>query len=58
MMSTTMDSSQTVETLRKRPKETLSKAETARIPFGNEPVKMLAIPVVFNKYNLNILQVN
>jgi hypothetical protein len=36
---------------RKRPKETSSKAKTARVPFGNQATKELSIPVVVDRYN-------
>jgi hypothetical protein len=58
MMSTTMDGNDTVMKERKRPKKTSSKAKTARVPFGNLPKKVLLIPVVFDQYNFNMLQVN
>ncbi len=41
--------------LRKRPKETSSKARTTRAPFGkDEAVKELSIPTIVDKYNYNI----
>ena len=55
MMSTTIDGEETVLRERKRPKKTLSKAKTARVPFGNLPKKELLIPIAFDKYNFNIL---
>ena len=55
MMSTTMDGNEIVLRERKRPKKTSSKAKTACIPFGNLPKKVLPIPVVFDKYNFNML---
>ena len=58
MISTTMDRKETVLREQKRPKKTSSKAKTARVPFGDLPRKELPIPVVFNKYNFNMLQVN
>ena len=40
-----------VTRLRKRPKETSSKAKTSRVPFGNQPKKELAIPAIADGYN-------
>jgi hypothetical protein len=37
--------------LRKRPKETSSKAKTIREPFGKEAIKVLLIPVIIDGYN-------
>ncbi len=51
MMSSLMSGDQRVERLRKRPKETSSKAKTARIPFGNEATKVLSIPAITDGYN-------
>jgi hypothetical protein len=45
---------QRVERLRKRPKETSSKAKTARIPFGNEATKVLSIPTIADEYNYHM----
>jgi hypothetical protein len=44
--------------LRKRPKETSSKAKTVRMPFGNQAIKMLSISVIANGYNYYIGAVN
>jgi hypothetical protein len=57
-MSTTIDRKETVLQDRKRPKTTSSKAKTSRVPFGNNPYKVLPILKVYNKYNFNMLQVN
>jgi hypothetical protein len=43
---------------RKRPKETSSKAKTARIPFGNQAIKILSIPVITDGYNYYMGAVN
>jgi hypothetical protein len=43
---------------RKRPKKTLSKAKTARVPFGDLPKKKLMISWLYNSYNHNIKAVN
>ena len=55
MILTTMDRKEIVLRERKYPKKTSSKAKTARVPFGNLPRKELPIPVVFDKYNFNML---
>ena len=44
--------------LRKRPKETSSKAKTARVPFGNQATKVLSIPAIADEYNYYIGAVN
>jgi hypothetical protein len=51
MMSSFMSGDERVIRLRKRPKETSSKAKTARIPFGQEAKKELSIPVITDGYN-------
>jgi hypothetical protein len=40
--------------LRKRPKETSSKAKTARVPFGKDAMKELSIPAIADGYNYNM----
>jgi hypothetical protein len=57
-MSTTMNRKETVLRDRKRPKTTSLKAKTSRVPFGNNPCKVLPIPKVYNEYNFNMLQVD
>jgi hypothetical protein len=47
-----------VTKVRKRPKKTLFKAKTARVPFGNKATKELKIPELYNCYNHNMLAVN
>jgi hypothetical protein len=42
--------------LRKRPKETSSKAKTARAPFGRDIVKELLIPAIIDGYNYHMGQ--
>ena len=44
--------------LRKRPKETSSKAKTTREPFGSEAVKELKIPAIIDGYNHHIGAIN
>ncbi len=44
--------------LRKRPKETSSKAKTPRVLFGREPIKELSIPAIANEYNYHMGVVN
>jgi hypothetical protein len=53
-----MSGNKRVERLRKRPKETSSKAKTIRKPFGKEPVKVLSIPVIADRYNYYMGAVN
>jgi hypothetical protein len=53
-MSSFISGDERVERLRKRPKETSSKAKTARKPFGKEPIKVLSIPVITDGYNYYI----
>ena len=43
-----------VTLLRKRPKETSSKAKTSRAPFGNDAIKELLIPLIVDGYNYHI----
>jgi hypothetical protein len=40
--------------LRKRPKETSSKAKTTRAPFSKEAIKELSIPAITDKYNYDM----
>jgi hypothetical protein len=47
-----------IESLRKRPSETLTLAKTARVPFGDQPTAVLEIPVFDDKYNHNISAVD
>ncbi len=43
-----------VTRLRKRPKETSSKAKTSRVPFEEEVVKELDIPTIADEYNYHM----
>ena len=54
MMSSFILGNERVNRLRKKPKETYSKAKTIRKPFGKEPVKVLSIPNVVDRYNYYI----
>ncbi|PMD49344.1 uncharacterized protein K444DRAFT_549581, partial [Hyaloscypha bicolor E] len=54
IISSFMSGNKRVERLRKRPKETSSKAKTVRKPFSKEPVKVLSIPVIADGYNYYI----
>jgi hypothetical protein len=54
LQSTVHDGKQTVDRNRRRPKETSSSAKTARIPFGDQPCKVLAIPIVVDDYNYHM----
>jgi hypothetical protein len=49
-----MSGDERVLRLRKRPKETSSKAKTARIPFGNQATKILSIPAIADGYNYHM----
>jgi hypothetical protein len=40
--------------LRKRPKETSSKAKTARVPFSSQATKVLSIPIITDRYNYHM----
>jgi hypothetical protein len=57
-MLTVIDRNEQVERECKRPKETLFKAKTARVPFEDRPTKKLIIPRLYNGYNYNIEAVN
>jgi len=57
-MSSFISGDERVLRLRKRPKETSSKAKTARVPFGNQATKVLSIPVITDGYNYYIGAVN
>ena len=54
MMSSVLSGDERVIRLRKRPKETSSKAKTARAPFGTEAVKELSIPAIADRYNYHM----
>jgi hypothetical protein len=58
MMSSILSGDERVVRLRKRPKETSSKAKTARAPFGKEAVKKLSIPAIADGYNYHMGAVN
>jgi hypothetical protein len=58
IMSSYMSGDRRVLRLRKRPKETSSKAKTVRVPFGKQATKVLSIPVVTDGYNYNMGAVN
>jgi hypothetical protein len=51
MISSAISSDEKVLRLRKRPKETSSKAKTAREPFRDNVIKELWIPVIIDGYN-------
>jgi hypothetical protein len=57
-MLTVYNGKSKVTKVRKRPKKTLSKAKTARVPFGDQPTKELEIPELYNCYNYNMLAIN
>lgn len=54
MMSSVLSGDDKVVRLRKRPKDTSSKAKTARQPFGNSPEKKLEIPAIADGYNYHM----
>ena len=54
MMLSIMSGDEKVLRLRKRPKETSSKAKTAREPFGSDAIKELLIPAVADGYNYHM----
>ncbi len=54
MMSSVLSGDEKVLRPRKRPKETSSKAKTAREPFGNDVSKELLIPAVADGYNYHM----
>jgi hypothetical protein len=58
MISSVLSGDERVVRLRKRPKETSSKAKTSRIPFGKEAVKELSIPAIADEYNQHMGAVN
>jgi hypothetical protein len=53
-MSSVLSANEKVVRLRKRLKETSSKAKTSRVPFGEDPVKELSIPVITDEYNYHM----
>jgi hypothetical protein len=57
-MSSILSSDKRVVRLRRRPKETSSKAKTARAPFSKEAIKELSIPAIADWYNYYIRAVN
>jgi hypothetical protein len=44
--------------LRRRLKETSSKAKTSRVPFREEAIKELSIPIIADAYNYHMGAVN
>jgi len=54
MISSFISGDERVNRLRKRPKETSSKAKTARKPFGKDPIKVLSIPAIADGYNYHM----
>jgi hypothetical protein len=54
IISSLISGDQRIKRLRKRPKETSSKVKTARIPFGNEAIKVLLIPAIIDGYNYHM----
>lgn len=56
--STVYDGHIMVDRLRKRPRETSSKAKAARQPFGDDHEKILPIPALYNDYNYEMGRVD
>jgi hypothetical protein len=54
MMCSVLSSDERVVRLRKRPKETSSKAKTSRVPFGEEAIKELNILMIADAYNYHM----
>jgi Transposase IS4 len=54
MMSSVLSGDEMVVRLRRRPKETSSKAKTSRVPFGEDAIKELSIPVIADEYNYHM----
>ncbi len=57
-MSSILLANEKVIRLRRRPKETSYKAKTLQVPFGEDLVKELSIPVITDKYNYHMGAVN
>jgi hypothetical protein len=58
MMSSLMSGDEKVTRLRKRPKDSSSKAKTARVPFGKASEKELKILAIIDAYNYHMGAVN
>lgn len=58
MMSSVLSADEKVIRLRRRLKETSSKAKTSRIPFGEDAIKELSIPIIADEYNYHIRAVD
>ncbi|CAM6031685.1 unnamed protein product, partial [Sphagnum compactum] len=58
MISSFISGDERVLRLRKKPKETSSKAKTSREPFGSKATKELSIPAVADGYNYHMGAVN
>jgi hypothetical protein len=54
MILSTLLGDKKVLRLRKRPKETSSKAKTSREPFKSDVIKELLIPIVIDGYNYHM----
>ena len=54
MMSSVLSGDEMVVRLRRRPKETSSKAKTSRVPFGEDAIKELNIPTIADAYNYHM----
>jgi hypothetical protein len=58
IISSVLSGDEMVVRLRRRPKETSSKAKTSRVPFGEDAIKELSIPVIADEYNYQMGVVN
>ncbi len=54
MISSVLSGDEMVVRLRRRPKETSSKAKTSRVPFREDAIKELSIPVITDEYNYHM----
>jgi hypothetical protein len=54
IISSFISGNERVLRLRKRPKETSSKAKTTRVPFSNQATKVLLIPIIADGYNYHM----
>ncbi len=57
-MSSILLGNEKVVQLRRRPKETSSKAKISRVPFGEDAIKELSIPTIADAYNYHMGAVN
>ncbi len=58
MMSFVLSNDEIIVQLRKRLKETFSKAKTSRVLFKEDAIKELSIPMIMDEYNHEMGAVN